>query len=129
MGVTRAWEDARQYYSNLDPRAFLPPDPTDTEFGQMLLDRLIEAAERPDRFIRVAELGKEAVGFITATLHEPADESGRQPLPVLLEIRHVSRSQHQVQWTLTKDLISDEKRTALRITDLPSHNRQSHISK
>lgn len=77
-GVGRAWEDARQFYSDLDSRAFLPPDPSDTDLGQALLDRLLEANERPDRLIRVAELDGGAVGFITATLHEPADESRRQ---------------------------------------------------
>lgn len=77
-GVGRAWEDARQFYSDLDPRAFLPPDPTDTELGQALLSRLLEAAECPERLIRVADVEGEAVGFITATLVEPTDESGRQ---------------------------------------------------
>ena len=77
-GVRLAWEDARRFYSSLDPRAFLPPDPTDTELGQALLDRLFEAAESPERFIRVAELGGDAVGFATATLHQPADESDRR---------------------------------------------------
>ena len=65
-GVGR--EDARQFYSDLDPRAFLPPDPADTELGQALLDRRIQAAEHPERLIRVADLDGDAVGFRASTL-------------------------------------------------------------
>ena len=47
-GVGRAWEDGRELYSEVDPRAFLPPDPADTGLGQALLGGLLEACERSD---------------------------------------------------------------------------------
>lgn len=84
-GVQRAWDDARQFYSELDPQTFLSPDPTDTGLGRSLADRLIAAAERPDRLIRVATTRGETIGFITATLHEPADEPGRELMRDLTE--------------------------------------------
>lgn len=76
-GVGRAWEDARQFYSDLDSRAFLPPDPDDHELGQAIAEKLTASAQTPSRWIRVAELDGEAVGFITATLHEPVDDARR----------------------------------------------------
>ncbi len=88
-GVGRAWDDARQFYSDLDPRAFLPPDPADTELGQALVGRLVAEAEHSERLIRVADLDGEAVGFITATLYEPASEPSRELMRDLSE-RHVT---------------------------------------
>ncbi|MDH3517629.1 MAG: GNAT family N-acetyltransferase [Acidimicrobiia bacterium] len=76
--VGRAWEDARQFYSNLDSRAFLPPNPEDHELGRAIVEKLIAAAELPDRWIRIAELDAEAVGFITATLHQPVENANRE---------------------------------------------------
>ena len=67
--------DVRKFYSDLDLRAFLPPSPADADLGQALV---VEAAGRQVRLIRVAHLDGEAIGFNTATLHEPTDESGRQ---------------------------------------------------
>jgi GNAT superfamily N-acetyltransferase len=76
-GVGRAWEDARQFYSDLDSRAFLPPEPEDRELGQAIVEELIAAAGLPNRWIRVAEVDGEAAGFITATLHEPVANASR----------------------------------------------------
>lgn len=45
----------------------------------MFCELLIEAASKPDRFVRVAaDLDGEAIGFITASLIEPTEPSGRQ---------------------------------------------------
>ena len=76
-GVGKAWEDAREFYSDLDGRAFLPPNPQDHELGQATVEGLIAAADQSGRWIRVAELDGEAVGFITATLHQPLENPGR----------------------------------------------------
>ena len=78
-GVGRAWEDAREFYSNLDGRAFLGPDPDDRELGQAVADKLASETSRPDRWIRVAEVDGEAVGFISATLHESLLSTLRSP--------------------------------------------------
>lgn len=77
-GVGQAWDDAREYYSDLNPEAFLPPDPSDTELGAAFCERLIQEALKPNRFVAVADIDGEAIGFITASLLEPTDTSGRQ---------------------------------------------------
>jgi GNAT superfamily N-acetyltransferase len=76
-GVGRAWDDAREFYSNLDSRVFLPPDPEDDDLGRVLIEKLIASAEQPNQWVRVADLDQEAVGFITATLHEPLRDARR----------------------------------------------------
>lgn len=77
-GVGQAWDDAREFYSDLDPDAFVPPNRSDTELGAAFCERLIEEASKPERFVGVADLDGEAIGFITASLLEPTDTSGRQ---------------------------------------------------
>lgn len=77
-GVGRAWDDAREYYSDLDPDAFVPPNRSDTELGVAFCERLIEEASKPNRFVAVADRDGEAIGFITASLLEATDTSGRQ---------------------------------------------------
>lgn len=78
-GISRAWEDAREFYSDLDPQAFLPPNHDDAGLGEAFCGRLIEEASKPNRFVRVAsEIDDVAIGFITASLVEPTDTSGRQ---------------------------------------------------
>jgi GNAT superfamily N-acetyltransferase len=77
VGVGRAWEDARQFYSDLDSRTFLPPDPADRDLGRAIVEKLIATAGQPNRWIRIAEVDGEAVGFITATLHEPVEDASR----------------------------------------------------
>ena len=78
-GIGRAWEDAREFYSDLDSRAFLPPDRDDTSLGEAFCERLLEEASKPNRFVRVAaDLDGDAIGFITGSLVEPADTSGRR---------------------------------------------------
>jgi GNAT superfamily N-acetyltransferase len=78
-GIGRAWEDAREFYSGLDPQAFLPPNRDDASLGALFCEHLLEEASKPNRFVRVAaNLEGEAIGFITASLVEPADTSGRQ---------------------------------------------------
>lgn len=61
----------------MDSRVFLPPDPTDHDLGRALLDDLMAASERPERWVRIAEVDGEAVGFMTATLHEPSSDARR----------------------------------------------------
>jgi GNAT superfamily N-acetyltransferase len=75
--VAEAWEDARALYFGLDARVFLPPNRDDAGLGRALVDYLIAEAERPNRWIGVAEVGSEAAGFITATLHEPDEDTSR----------------------------------------------------
>lgn len=76
-GVGRAWEDARHLYSQMDSRTFLPPNPGDLQLGQVIVESLIAGAELPNRWVRVASVDGEAAGFITATLHEPEDDTSR----------------------------------------------------
>jgi GNAT superfamily N-acetyltransferase len=76
-GLGRAWEDAREFYSDLDSRVFLPPSPEDRELGQAIVQRLVAEEQLPGRWIRVADESGEAVGFITATLHEPEENASR----------------------------------------------------
>lgn len=76
-GVGQAWEGARQFYSDLDSRTFLPPDPEDVQLGRAVAEYLTAGAELPGQWIRVAEVEGEAVGFITATLHEPIEDAAR----------------------------------------------------
>lgn len=77
-GLARAWNDAREFYSALDSRLFLPPDRADAELGRVLVDRLIAATNQSKRLVRVANHGDEAVGLITATLHEAVDDPNRE---------------------------------------------------
>lgn len=97
-GVGRAWDDAREFYWDLNSRAFLPPDPEDHDLGRALVEKLIADAEQPNRWIRVAEVGDQAVGFITATLHDPADNPSRQILRDATQ-RHVKIDTLVVQRT------------------------------
>lgn len=76
-GVGRAWEDARRLYSTMDIRVFLPPDPEDHELGQAIAGHLVVLEQKPGRWVRVADEDGEAIGFITATLHEPEDDAAR----------------------------------------------------
>jgi GNAT superfamily N-acetyltransferase len=76
-GVARAWEDARRLYSDLDARVFLPPDPEDHELGEAIVRHLVNTDLRPDRWARVAGDGGAAVGFVTATFHEPEEDARR----------------------------------------------------
>ncbi len=77
-GVGRAWEDARELYSGLDDRAFLPPNPDDVELDRAIVEQLVSAAGLANRWIRVAEADGETVGFVTATLHEPDANATRE---------------------------------------------------
>ena len=76
-GVGRAWEDARHLYSQMDSQTFLPPNPDDLQLGRVIVESLIAGAELPNRWVRVAAVDGEPAGFITATLHEPEDDSSR----------------------------------------------------
>lgn len=73
-GVGTAWEDARQLYSQMDSRTFLPPNPDDPQLGHAIVESLIARAELPNQWIRVAAVEGQAAGFITATLHEPDED-------------------------------------------------------
>jgi GNAT superfamily N-acetyltransferase len=75
--VAEAWEDARDLYFGLDARVFLPPNPKDDGLGRALVRHLIAEAERPNRWIRIAEVDNETAGFITATLFEPDEDASR----------------------------------------------------
>lgn len=76
-GLAQAWEDARRFYSDLDARVFLPPDPDDLGLGQAIVRRLVADEPPSGRWFRVADEDGEAIGFITATLHEPEPGSRR----------------------------------------------------
>ena len=98
-GVGQAWEDARQFYSDLDSRSFLPPNPGDHDLGQAIVENLIAGAELPSQWIRVAEVAGGTVGFITATLHQPAEDASRDIMRdstrrhIKIDILLVQRSQ------------------------------------
>ncbi len=76
-GLGRAWEDAREFYSDLDNRVFLPPDPEDHELGQAIVQHLLAEEQLASRWVRVADDGGNAIGFITATLHETQKNASR----------------------------------------------------
>ena len=77
-GLASTWVDTRAYYSGIDPQAFAGPDPGDAGLGARLLADLREVAGRRDRFVRVADVDGDAVGFVTATLHEPQPHAERE---------------------------------------------------
>jgi GNAT superfamily N-acetyltransferase len=76
--LAEVWNDARDYYSCIDPDGFIPPDPQDDGLGTWLLDVLRREATAEDRFVAVADLAGRATGFATAVIHDPVDHAPRQ---------------------------------------------------
>lgn len=74
-GLGRAWEDARALYADLDPAAYLPPDPT-RPVGEYVASRLMERQASPSSFVVVAvDTDDEAVGFAEAELGQATNSS------------------------------------------------------
>ena len=76
--VAQAWNDARELYSGMDSRVFLPPQSDDEGLGAALVEWLHSIGERDDGFVRVAEVNDTPAGFITATLHLPIEDAHRE---------------------------------------------------
>ena len=79
-GLALAWEDAREYYSSLDPQAFNPPNHDDADLGAWLLAYLSDIDREPDRFVSVAEHKGRAVGFVVGGLRPPRPDAERELL-------------------------------------------------
>ncbi|WP_165968981.1 GNAT family N-acetyltransferase [Actinomadura sp. KC06] len=82
-GVAVAWCDFAEFYQEINPESFRSPNRDGLDAwleGKLLTDD-------EDRFVRVADLGGEAVGFVGAAFMEPHEDADRQLVRELAQPR------------------------------------------
>ncbi|MFI0408164.1 GNAT family N-acetyltransferase [Actinomadura sp. 3N508] len=75
-GIAVAWCDFAEYYQEIDPESFQAPRRDGLE--AWLESGLLTGGH--DRFVRVADLGGDAIGFVAAKFLRPHEDADRQVL-------------------------------------------------